>query len=79
MSQQAVTPYLHYKRSTRRDKTRTLIILNEATMRAREDVVDSNESVLIVSRLVQCSHGAHDTSTIRETSAATLEITNCNA
>lgn len=48
-------------------------------MRAREDVVDSNESVLIVSRLVQCSHGAHDTSTIRETSAATLEITNCNA
>lgn len=52
MSQQAVTPHLHCKRSTRRDKTRTLIILNEATMRAREDVVDSNGSVLIVSRLV---------------------------
>lgn len=34
----------------------TPIILNESTMRARSDFVDSNGSVLIVSRLVQCVH-----------------------
>lgn len=38
-----------------------------------------NGSVLIVSRLVQCTHGVHDTSTISATSAATLEITNRTA